>query len=288
MHPPARICRAIVQDIIGRPVLTSRQRDREDKILIAGEKLMARFGRHGVTFALVAASVSITRATLFFHFTDLDALLGEILRRHLRALAKSLGEVPREAPNRQPMLRATYLAATRGPFGGLSDAHLLLTRDRHLLPDDEREGIELTWQSLGENIAGDLGPEALDLLERPWLTAARVEPLLATLEETKNAPPPEQDLLPPKPAHRYGPTMPAHIAAALESGDLTWLRPAGLGSLADPIHEISAGGTKLVPPDPPSNVRGLHASLAPIKAGGSGGDGFVPPSLPYLTPAKPP
>jgi hypothetical protein len=32
--------------------------------------------------------------------------------------------------------------------------------------------------------------------------------------------------------------MPAHIAAALESGDLTWLRPAGLGSLADPIQEL--------------------------------------------------
>ena len=118
MNPPARICRAIVQDIIGRPVLTGRQRDREDKILIAGEKLMARFGRHGITFALVAASVSISRATLFFHFTDLDALLGEILRRHLRALATALGEVPRETPNRQPVLRATYLHATRGPFGG--------------------------------------------------------------------------------------------------------------------------------------------------------------------------
>src|SRR5271156_371437 len=100
MHPPARICRAIVQDLIGRPVLTDRQRGREDKILIAGEKLMARFGRHGITFALVA-------------------LLGEILRRHLRALATALGEVPRDTPNRQPVLRATYLAATRGPFGGL-------------------------------------------------------------------------------------------------------------------------------------------------------------------------
>jgi AcrR family transcriptional regulator len=238
MNPPARICRAIVQDIIGRPALTGRQRDREDKILIAGEKLMARFGRHGITFALVAASVSITRATLFFHYTDLDALLGEILRRHLRALATALGEVPHDAPNRQAVLRATYLHATRGPFGGLCDAHLLLTRDRHLLPEDELEGIELTWQSLGENMAGDLGAEALDLLERPWMTAARVEPLLATLEDTKNAPAPELELPPPKPpAHRYGPTMPAHIAAALESGDLTWLRPAGLGSLADPIQE---------------------------------------------------
>jgi hypothetical protein len=28
MHPPARICRAIVQDIIGRAVFTDRQRDR--------------------------------------------------------------------------------------------------------------------------------------------------------------------------------------------------------------------------------------------------------------------
>jgi len=28
MHPPARICRAIVQDIIGRAVFTNRQRDR--------------------------------------------------------------------------------------------------------------------------------------------------------------------------------------------------------------------------------------------------------------------
>ena len=265
MNPPARICRAIVQEIIGRPVLTGRQRKREDQILIAGEKLMARFGRYGVTFALVAASVSITRATLFFHFTDLDALLGEILRRHLRALAKSLGEVPHDAPNRQPALRATYLAATRGPFGGLSDAHLLLTRDRHLLPEDELEGIELTWRSLGENMAGDLGEEALDLLERPWLTAARVEPLLATLEETKNAPPPEQNFLPPKPpTHRYGPTMPAHIAAALESGDLTYLRPAGLGSLADPIHEVEP---------PPKRVEAAS---------------FVPPALPLQRASCPP
>ena len=258
MHPPARICRAIVQEIIGRPVLSARQQQREREILVAGEKLMARFGRHGVTPALIAASVSLSRATLFFHFTDLDALLGEILRRHLRQLEAALAAVPHNIATRQADLRAAYRAATTAPTGGPSDAHVLLARDRALLPVDQRQGLDQTWQSLTEKFPGIL-PPAEPPAQPPARTPARphteipppidrrqpatghAQPKLIARSEFKTASRARRSAYAYNPAlHGDGPILPAHIAAAFKAGSLDWLH--------NPVSSARATGRQTAPP----------------------------------------
>jgi AcrR family transcriptional regulator len=181
METNTRICRALVEAAIGRPEMNRRQRLREERILAAGQLLMARYGRHGITFRMLAGALRIATQTLAWHYTDLDALLGEILRTYLQTLHTVLGAVAFDSPNRQPELRAAYLKAIQGPFGGLTPLHVLLTRDRLLLSADERADIDPTLQGLGELLAGDLGPEALDLLERPWMDHPQAEALLATI-----------------------------------------------------------------------------------------------------------
>jgi AcrR family transcriptional regulator len=155
--------------------------------------LMARHGRHGITFRTLAGALRIARTTLAWHFTDLDALLGDILRTYLQTLHTILGAVPVNAPNRQADLRAAYLKAIQGPFGGLTPAHTLLTRDRHLLPPDELDSIEQTLKGLSELLAGDLGPIALSLLEHPCISPEMAEALLTTAATTQEQPEPEPE-----------------------------------------------------------------------------------------------
>ena len=254
MNPIPRICRAMVEDRLGAPIPTERQRKREEKILAAGEQLMAHYGRSRITKRILAISLRISPTTLTWHYTDMDALLAEILRRHLRILAKAIGAVPREAPDRQSLMRKAYLEATRGAFGRMSDAHLLLTRDRHLLPEDELEHIEATLQSLAETIGGDHPEETLDLLDRPWITTARVEPILQAMAETLNHPaepaaaqPALQALT--RPSEKLHPGLPPAIAEAIWNGDLTYLRPAGLGTAGLPFDQLDAPANRSqIPP----------------------------------------
>ena len=259
MNPIPRICRAMVEDRLGAPIPTERQRKREEKILAAGEQLMAHYGRSRITKRILAISLRLSPTTLTWHYTDIDALLAEILRRHLRTLAKAIGAVPREAPDRPALMRKAYLDNTRGAFGRMSDAHLLLTRDRHLLPEDELEHIEASVQGLAEMIGGDHAEETLDLLDRPWITAARAEPILQTMAETLHHPPQQAAAPAPQPEE---PSQDHSLAQAPDrtdsiwNDDLTWLRPAGLGTAGLPFTDLASlpHQTLSRPPPPQSQA----------------------------------
>jgi len=161
--------------------LPERDRQRREHILTVAQALLARHGRHAITFAAMAASLRMAPATLRRHFIDLDALLGEILSRHLLALSAAMGQVPFNDPDRSRKKREAYFTFTHGPFGGLTEAHLLYTRDRHFLPEDLLTGLEQTRDGLGEFLAGPNGREALLLLDTPYIKLANSEAMLAAL-----------------------------------------------------------------------------------------------------------
>ena len=220
MPPPLRILRSIVEQSVPRPPFSPRQQEREHRILQAGEALLAAFGRQGITFALLATALRITAAALRWHYADLDALLAHILRQHLRIIAAALDAVPAESPNRGPALRAAYLAATRNPDGTLKPAHILLTRDRHLLPPDERDPIEQARASLAQQLAAGGPADTADIADTPWVDATNIEPILTTLAATPRAAP--MATRPPTPPN---PALPTHIQRALQTGNLAWLAP---------------------------------------------------------------
>ncbi len=211
-----RILRNLADQAAPRPPLTRPQQEREARILHVGEALLARFGRHGITFALMATALRIGTAALRWHYADLDALLADILRRHLQSITASLDAVPASTPNHPQALRAAYLAATRNPDGSLTSAHLLLTRDRHLLPQDELDPIEAIRHAIARRLAANAPADTIDIADSPWIDAARLEAVLTTVAA-----------LPPaiRGTSRPPPNLPAHIRRALETGDLTHLRP---------------------------------------------------------------
>jgi hypothetical protein len=70
---------------------------------------------------------------------------------------------------------AAYRAYTRTALGGLTETHLLLVRDSHTLPDDERISIDMMRQGIGELLGGNLREETLRLLDAPFLDAPAIE-----------------------------------------------------------------------------------------------------------------
>jgi AcrR family transcriptional regulator len=183
MLTPARILRAHADSMPGnRPKPSPKERDREDRILHTAEVLMARFGRSKITMTNFALALRMSRSTIRWHFVDLDCVLAEILQRHLRAISKAIGGVPPDAPDLLAARRAAYLAATR-QFGALTQAHRLLTRDRHMLPRDLLEPVEQMRDMIGESVGGANGAVVLSLLDGEVFQARQIEAMIAVLDE---------------------------------------------------------------------------------------------------------
>ncbi len=214
MQIPARILRAQCDEIPGqRPILSFKEQDRQTRIMDAAQAIMAHHGRGAISMNQFARAMRLSPATIHRHFPDMHYLLAQILHRHLAAIARALGEVPQNSPNRTRARRAAYLAATR-VLGAPTEAHLLLIRDRHLLPPDQREPLEDHRASIGLILAGDNAQAALSLLDNPELTAPEIEAALTAITAARQAPakptnePPRPKAAPSRPAPALRPTHP--------------------------------------------------------------------------------
>ena len=178
-----------------RPRLSSRDLDREARIVTAATSTLARFGRANVTFNNFALGLRLAPATIRRHFPDLDTLLSVILYRHLAAIAAAMGDAP-AADDPQAARRAAYIAATRSAYNAPLDAHLLLVRERYSLPADLAEPVEQLREQIGFMLAGAHGDTALSLLDTPDLLLPQIETMLAALV----APPVRLQLVSPAPS----------------------------------------------------------------------------------------
>jgi AcrR family transcriptional regulator len=184
MPIPVRLLRATAEDMPGarhRP--THQEQERETRIIAAATTLMAIYGRPGLSMYGVAAALRMSPATLRRHFPDLDSLLAEILFRHLSSIAAAIGQAPAlpataSMAQRRAARRAVYIRVTRGPLNAPTHAHLLLIRERHVLPPDIAENVEKLRDQIGDMLAGDNAEAALALLDTS-LPAARIEAMLA-------------------------------------------------------------------------------------------------------------
>jgi AcrR family transcriptional regulator len=237
MRTPDRILRADAQNLErDPPELTPRELEQYTRILAVAEGIIARRGIHTMSLSGLAHALCMGHATLRRHFSDLDVLLATLIGRHLRKLACAIGEIPREAPDRPQKMRAAYLAYTRADPGRFTDAHLLLVRDRHLLPEDLLANIERTRRNLGETLLPGFAEEALAQLDIRALDAPRIEAALAaitttTAEQPKPPPPAPKQVAPTAAPPRRDRTIPATPPWAPRD-DLSLLR----------------GGPRLAPP----------------------------------------
>src|SRR5271156_2133489 len=181
MKTPARILRATIENRHGRPTPTERELAREDRFVAGAQTAFAEHRRDKTTVSAMARALRTSAAMLRHCFCDLDALLAEILHRHLTSLAKAFGGIPHDDPETHQKRRAIYFALTRTALGGLNEAHILLVRDRHLLPDDLLPAVEAHRHAIGELLAGPLAQDALALLDTPLWDIEKIETLLAAL-----------------------------------------------------------------------------------------------------------
>ena len=190
MNIPARLIRAVIEDIPGlRPILSPRQEQARGLILQVAVATFAALGRKRVTMRALAKAAWMSRDRIEFHFLDLDCLLSEILHTHLQGLSRALGAAPKDPKER----RAAYYAYTRGAFGRLSKDHAVLVFERHHLPPDLLPTIEQMRSGFGHTLCPENPERALDLLDNPSITLDEIEFLLAH-HATKTQPKPALDL----------------------------------------------------------------------------------------------
>ena len=185
MRTPNRILRADAEQLERDPPdLSPREAEQFSRILTVAEPILARRGIHTMTLPGLAEALRMSPRTMRRHFSDLDALLATLLRRHLRKLAYAIGKIPHDAPDRPQKMRAAYLAYTRTDLGFHTDAHLLLVRDRTLLPEDLFTNIEAARRDLGDTLAHGHSEAALNLLDTCTLDAPCIEAALAGIAAT--------------------------------------------------------------------------------------------------------
>ena len=250
MHIPARILRKHAIDVV--PSLrdqTEREIRREEIILKAAESLIARFGAAAVTFTNLAIAIKIAPSTMRKHFTDLDALMGEMMRRHLQTISQAMGAVPRDAPDRRRLQRAAYIEATRG-LGAPTAAHFILATYRTILPDDERDSINAIREQIGIILAGADGEACLHLLDCPCYDIDQIERMLSAAF-----------------CHEQPATAPDRPAQAAQI-ETTPPNPTDVQSLKGEIDlsrisvvESPAGPYKPLPADTPPALRRLAEEL---------------------------
>ena len=197
MPIPNRILRAAIDDLPGRrPEPSARETDRADRIVEAARLLICTHGRDSLTLRSIAAAMRLTHAMVQRHFADMESLIGEILTRHLQALAAVLNRIPAGAPAEHAARRAAYIAATRTGFGAFTPLHDLFVRHRGALPPDLADPLDQFRHSLGILLAGDQADAALSLLDTPSLDPAKIEALLDRLARPE-APVPAVPARPP-------------------------------------------------------------------------------------------
>jgi AcrR family transcriptional regulator len=158
IHP--RLLRDAIRDRLPRRNFSIRELERRDLILSAGRSAFVRCGRHNITLGSLALALNLAPATIRRFFIDLDDLLYEILDQHLLAVARRIAAIPDSGPDHATRRCAAYLDATRGNLGAYTENHLLLVRERHLLPPDLLANIESARTAIGEDLAGPLHAEA--------------------------------------------------------------------------------------------------------------------------------
>jgi AcrR family transcriptional regulator len=288
MNPSLRILRALADEIAPPPCRTRRQSDRHERVLSVAEGLMARFGCRGFTFRGLAIALRMATSTLRFHYVDLDAVCGDILRIHLRHIADAIGKVPYDAENRRQLQRVAYLAATRTAAGSLTDAHLILTRDRHFLPADELESIEDIRQGLSDILTGPGDPDILPVLDSPWIGPDQIAGAITLLTQVTRhpaslpapapEPPPATTTRPPPAEPRAEPPAepPAAAFVRFNIQDIPLPLPGSLAAMTDAeLDEVAEAAL-----DPATDWSIILPRITSTSAG--------PPRFPLPPASKPP
>jgi AcrR family transcriptional regulator len=184
MPTPTRILRTIAEEL-DRTMhdRTAREDAQYDRIMACAPTLLTFWNTDRISFTALAIAMKMAPATLRRHFVDIPALLGFLIRRHLKNISAAIAKIPFDAPDRAPRRRAAYLAFTRKPLGAHTEIHLLMLNTLPVLPDDVRIPLLETQAQLATSLAPPGQAEfVLSMLDNPYITPRRLEAIVATEE----------------------------------------------------------------------------------------------------------
>jgi AcrR family transcriptional regulator len=243
MPTPTRILRSLAEEL--DPTMfdrTLRQECQFQRIMKVAPTLLTFWSGDRITFSALAIAMRMAPSTLRYHFVDIPALLGYLIREHLRAITTATAQIPHDAPDLLRRRRAAYLEFTRKPLGAHTLMHLLMLNNLPILPDDVRLPLVDHLNQIAANLAPPGQAEiVLALLDNPYLTARRVEGMMATGEELQ----PE----PAEPAPLPEPPELASIGGDELPGGNIWIRTSPRGPfehLSD--EQLRALRTRPAPP----------------------------------------
>ena len=164
MNPiPARI---LLRDCLTsplRPPPSERRQKQRDYILDAAQRMFATHGRAGMAMRNIADALDISRDTLRRHICDIHHLFALVLTAHLAMLTQAIDQIEAAPPDLIACRREALHQIVTGRYGYTARLHVLLDRDRSLLPDDERTPIEDQLNHLAA-LLGAQGADAAEIL----------------------------------------------------------------------------------------------------------------------------
>jgi AcrR family transcriptional regulator len=253
MPTPTRILRTLCEEL--DPSMhdrTIREESQFQRILKCAPALLTFYNIDRITFTALATAMKMAPATLRKHFVDIPALLGYLIREHLREINAAISTIRHGTPNQFQLRRAAYLTATRKPLGAHTEIHLLMLNNLANLPDDVRLPL-LEFQA---QLAAALAPPGqaefvLSMIENPYITPSRLEAIIATPEsawhETAFEPTAEAAEAPapltiPTPKR---PPLPHINPAALETTDPDELAAFHISAASAALHRAVSGPPRL-------------------------------------------
>src|SRR5215472_7227200 len=121
--------------MIAQPVTASRPRNRRQLIVAAAGRAFSERGYHAASMEEIAASVGITAAALYRHFTNKYALFAECANVMVDRLVAALDGVPTEAALADVLTAVTRVTVAHRASGGVYrwEARYLNREDRQVL-----------------------------------------------------------------------------------------------------------------------------------------------------------
>ena len=158
-----------------------------ERILDKAATLFTCYGYHGLSMRQIAEAVGMSKAGLYYHFKDKEALFLAILLHNIAALGRLVREVRERGGNSRQQFRNLVEALTAGMRGkqaiirlaGQDAQHLSSETRERLRTVYHREFIDPIATMLREGQRrGELRP--FDPVQATWLLLGMTRPLLST------------------------------------------------------------------------------------------------------------
>jgi AcrR family transcriptional regulator len=210
---PARILLRECLNSHLRPAQSERRQKQHAYILDAAIRMFAAHGRAGMTMRNIADALDLSRDTLRRQICDLHHLFALVLAAHLTTLTDAIESLDKTAPNLTARRRAELHRITTDQYGYTARLHVLLERERALLPDDERAPIEAQIAHLATLLGATPAEAENALFAAPPIPTPKIQP--GQPAATPAWPPPTLTAAPLRPRPHPSPhSMAPHAAAA--------------------------------------------------------------------------